>query len=116
MASVACEGLTPGTSSAGSVVRPSYAALVWYAADSATPSGVVDVKYKVEQPSGYSNADLYQLLADPAAADRLRRTDRRSGPDLPALGAVGQDPKPWPAASAEEPMTTCASPPTRAYV
>ena len=46
---------------AGSIrIRPD---LVWYAADSATPSGVVDVKYKVEQPSGYPNADLYQLLA-----------------------------------------------------
>lgn len=37
--------------------------LVWYAVDSATPCGVVDVKYKLEKPSGYPNADLYQMLA-----------------------------------------------------
>lgn len=37
--------------------------LVWYQTGSASPSAVIDAKYKVEKPSGYPNADLYQMLA-----------------------------------------------------
>jgi 5-methylcytosine-specific restriction enzyme subunit McrC len=35
--------------------------IVWRINDA--PVAVVDVKYKAEQPAGYPNADLYQLLA-----------------------------------------------------
>jgi 5-methylcytosine-specific restriction enzyme subunit McrC len=37
--------------------------LVWYRSGSATPAAVIDAKYKAEKPSGYPNADLYQMLA-----------------------------------------------------
>lgn len=37
--------------------------LVWYGSDSPMPRAVVDAKYKAEKPSGYPNADLYQMLA-----------------------------------------------------
>ncbi|MCG7285448.1 McrC family protein [Cellulomonas sp. ACRRI] len=37
--------------------------LVWYGPESATPTAVIDAKYKAEKPSGYPNADLYQMLA-----------------------------------------------------
>ncbi|BDO43814.1 restriction endonuclease [Cellulomonas sp. NTE-D12] len=37
--------------------------LVWYAAGSSDPTAVVDAKYKAEKPSGFPNADLYQMLA-----------------------------------------------------
>lgn len=35
--------------------------LVWYRGGS--PVAVVDAKYKVERPSGFPDADLYQMLA-----------------------------------------------------
>ncbi len=35
--------------------------LVWYRGNHA--AAVIDAKYKTEKPSGYPNADLYQLLA-----------------------------------------------------
>ncbi len=41
-------------------IRPD---LLWYAPDSPTPSVVVDAKYKAEKPSGFPNADVYQMLA-----------------------------------------------------
>lgn len=41
-------------------IRPD---LVWYADDGRTPLAVVDAKYKAEKPSGFPDADLYQLLA-----------------------------------------------------
>lgn len=37
--------------------------LVWYAAGSSEPAAVIDAKYKAEKPSGFPNADLYQMLA-----------------------------------------------------
>ncbi|WP_081465424.1 5-methylcytosine restriction system specificity protein McrC [Cellulomonas gilvus] len=37
--------------------------IVWYGPGSAAPTAVIDAKYKVEKPSGYPNADLYQMLA-----------------------------------------------------
>ena len=37
--------------------------LVWYADDPGTPTAVVDAKYKAEKPSGFPDADLYQMLA-----------------------------------------------------
>jgi 5-methylcytosine-specific restriction enzyme subunit McrC len=37
--------------------------IVWYATGSAQPSAVIDAKYKAEKPSGFPNADLYQMLA-----------------------------------------------------
>lgn len=37
--------------------------LVWYASTSDRPTAVIDAKYKAEKPSGYPNADLYQMLA-----------------------------------------------------
>ncbi len=37
--------------------------LVWYSTGSASPSAVIDAKYKAEKPSGFPNADLYQMLA-----------------------------------------------------
>ena len=37
--------------------------LVWYRFGSDTPTAVIDAKYKAEKPSGYPNADLYQMLA-----------------------------------------------------
>lgn len=36
------------------------------------PAAVIDVKYKAEQPSGYPNSDLYQLLAYCTALDLNR--------------------------------------------
>jgi 5-methylcytosine-specific restriction enzyme subunit McrC len=39
-------------------IRPD---LVWYR--SGTPIGVIDAKYKAEKPSGFPDADYYQLLA-----------------------------------------------------
>jgi 5-methylcytosine-specific restriction enzyme subunit McrC len=36
--------------------------LVWYA-DDGSPCAVVDAKYKAEKPSGFPDADLYQMLA-----------------------------------------------------
>ena len=38
-----------------------YPDIVWYRHD--RPIAVADAKYKAEQPSGYPNADLYQMLA-----------------------------------------------------
>lgn len=37
--------------------------LVWYAAGQSGPAAVIDAKYKAEKPSGFPNADLYQMLA-----------------------------------------------------
>ncbi|WP_087508644.1 McrC family protein [Cellulomonas iranensis] len=37
--------------------------LVWYGSGSTRPTAVIDAKYKAEKPSGYPNADLYQMLA-----------------------------------------------------
>ena len=37
--------------------------LVWYAAGQSEPTAVIDAKYKAEKPSGFPNADLYQMLA-----------------------------------------------------
>lgn len=37
--------------------------IVWYGPGSRRPTAVVDAKYKAEKPSGYPNADLYQMLA-----------------------------------------------------
>lgn len=37
--------------------------LVWYAAGHSGPTAVIDAKYKAEKPSGFPNADLYQMLA-----------------------------------------------------
>lgn len=37
--------------------------LVWYATGSTAPTAVIDAKYKAEKPSGFPNADLYQMLA-----------------------------------------------------
>lgn len=37
--------------------------IVWYAPGSERPGVVVDAKYKAEKPSGFPNADLYQMLA-----------------------------------------------------
>lgn len=37
--------------------------LVWYRDDGTTPRAVVDAKYKAEKPSGFPDADLYQVLA-----------------------------------------------------
>jgi 5-methylcytosine-specific restriction enzyme subunit McrC len=36
-------------------------AIIWRAGGA--PAAVIDAKYKAEKPSGYPNADLYQLLA-----------------------------------------------------
>ncbi|GHG50460.1 McrBC 5-methylcytosine restriction system component [Flavimobilis marinus] len=37
--------------------------LAWYSGASTRPAAVIDAKYKAEKPSGYPNADLYQMLA-----------------------------------------------------
>lgn len=37
--------------------------IVWHATRSGPPTLVADAKYKAEQPSGYPNADAYQILA-----------------------------------------------------
>ena len=37
--------------------------LVWYRSGATAPTAVIDAKYKAEKPSGYPNADLYQMLA-----------------------------------------------------
>lgn len=37
--------------------------LVWYAVGRSEPAAVIDAKYKAEKPSGFPNADLYQMLA-----------------------------------------------------
>ena len=37
--------------------------LVWYRTGSREPAAVIDAKYKAEKPSGFPNADLYQMLA-----------------------------------------------------
>jgi 5-methylcytosine-specific restriction enzyme subunit McrC len=47
-----------------------YPDIVWYRRGQ--PAAVADAKYKAEQPAGYPNADLYQMLAY-CTALRLRR-------------------------------------------
>ncbi len=37
--------------------------LVWYGLSPGAPTAVIDAKYKAEKPSGFPNADLYQMLA-----------------------------------------------------
>lgn len=37
--------------------------LVWYSNGTGEPSAIIDAKYKAEKPSGFPNADLYQMLA-----------------------------------------------------
>lgn len=37
--------------------------VVWYQAEASAPAIVVDAKYKAEKPSGFPNADVYQMLA-----------------------------------------------------
>ena len=42
------------------IARPD---VVWHAQPGSPPSAVFDAKYKFEKPSGYPNADAYQMLA-----------------------------------------------------
>ncbi len=37
--------------------------IVWHATPGGLPAAVADAKYKAEKPSGYPNADIYQMLA-----------------------------------------------------
>ncbi|MGI8519431.1 MAG: McrC family protein [Actinomycetota bacterium] len=54
-----CQDTAHCLDAAGTVnIRPD---LVWY--EDLRPSAVVDAKYKAEKPSGFPDADLYQMLA-----------------------------------------------------